>query len=291
MFSLEVFDINFKRYGFIEHYTYASYTEKMTDSGYFEIKCPAIKDNIEKIQINRLVWFENDTAGIIQCIIKEKSEVIEMTVKGLLLNGILEWRYIYPTITVTDMDAILAMKKYVVDNMISSSDSRRNFPMLELGKDINNMPVTKITKQITGYTVMNGLQKICDSIPENVGFKVGFYPREGKFKFYTFVGVDKTIKDGPVSKQVYFSQNFNNVLSLSYTNNNEDFRGCALIQAELQQYNVETISTFKEIKDKEKEESLYVKSDDITNIGYDEEQNKLYVIVNGTKHILDSKMV
>lgn len=234
MFSLEVFDENFKRYGFIERYTYASYTEKITDAGFFEIKCPAIQENVDIIKRDRIIWFENDTAGIIQCIIKSRSETVDMEVKGLLLSGILEWRYIYPTITVTNMEAQDAMEKYVRENMIASTDARRNFPMLEIGPRRNAQKVSKISKQITGYTVMNGLQKIVDAIPEKVGFKVGFYPREKKYKFYTFVGEDKTTKQEAKSKQVFFSQTFNNVLDLSYTENNEDFRGCALIQAERQ---------------------------------------------------------
>jgi hypothetical protein len=231
MFMMEVFDINFHRYGFVKNFTFAQYERFNLSVGSFEIDCDGTQENIELLQKDRIVWFEDDIAGIIQYIECKNEESTSLTVKGKLFGVILEWRWIYPTIDKTaTINKLIEM--YVRNNCIDV-DEERKFDFLEI-KD-SDFELEKITKSQTGGSVEEGIEELtsadnCDSM---LSFNVGFYPREKKCKFYLSKGMDRTKGNEQGNKIVLFSQDLKNIINSTYTYNSESVRNVALVAGEL----------------------------------------------------------
>lgn len=232
MFILEVYDINFHRLGIINDYSYAQYINNAYSVGSFNLKCDASAENIDLIKKDRILWLEGNVAGLIQYIYKESEESTTVEVKGNLIGIILNWRYIYPVISLSDKPINKVMEKYVSESCINNSDSKRNFSFLELAE--SDFELEKISKDVTGDTVEEALEDVIstDGFDKMASFFVGFYPRKKKFIFEIKRGKDRTKGNIEGNKTVLFSQDLKNIIKSEYTLNTEDFRNIALVAGE-----------------------------------------------------------
>ena len=228
---LEVFDFNFKRYGILNTYSMVQYELKSKSVGSFQINCDMSKENIELLQQDRIIWFENDIAGIIQYIQDSNEDEKLMTVKGCLLTEMLNWRCIYPTIDCDNVSINKIVEKYVKDNCCNSDVTKRNFENFEV-KEMDS-DLEKVSKSKTGDTVEVGIEELLDSINGSMlRFNVGFYPRKEKFIFYLEKGFDRTKGNAEGNKNVLFSQDLKNIIKSEYTLNNQGYRNEAIVAGE-----------------------------------------------------------
>lgn len=224
MFKMEVFDSDFVTYGQINDFSSASYTKKFNSIGSFELWCPKTKENIDLIKRDRIIWFEDNIAGIIQYMQKEGSQI---TVKGNLTAGILKTRCIYPTIFVQNVNAaeaasIFAYKSCFYNDKIGNNLNywRRiyNFKLKE--QDYSEFGGEKFDTQATGVMLDAKLEDLAQA--NNFGFDVGFDPKNKFFIFEILKSTNRTIgqKDNP---PVELSSDLSNILSSSYTLNSSDY--------------------------------------------------------------------
>lgn len=274
MLILEVFDINFHRYGLVENYSMAQYVQYAQSVGSFTINCDASKDNIELLKTDRVIWLENDIAGIIQYVNIDSDDTTKFVIKGKLLTVILEWRYVYPTIDVSSMSPNKIVEKYVTDNCINASESKRNFSFLELEK--STFELDKIAKEKTGDTVEEAIEELLssDGVNEQLMFNIGFYPRKEKFIFYIRLGKDRTKGNSEGNKLVLFSQDLRNIMKSSYEKNVEDYRNTAIVMGEDADKNRKSLLVYSgtESSGYDRRE-IYVDARDIQSESTDDEGN------------------
>lgn len=227
MLRNEVFDANFKRLGILEKFTYSQYIENWKESGTFTIKCPGIEENIALLKNDNIIWFEDDVAGVIQNVVANSSEQSEITANGCLLDGILDWRYIYPVFNYTGKVNEL-MNEAVNVNCISDEDAKRNFEYLEIESTETSLP--SVSKQKTGGTVLEFVSELANAYL--CGFRIGFYPKEKKMKFKVIEGVDRSVHSALIGNKVIFSESLNNIKSATYTNDRSSYRNVTLIAGE-----------------------------------------------------------
>ena len=229
MIKLEVFTFSFERLGIVEKYDSLQYTQQFQDQGSFQLVCPKTKENIELLQSNRFIWLEDETAGIIQYFEKERDTDAKITIKGNLMKGILDWRWVYPCFTKTANPATL-MELLVNNHCINPTDANRKLPSLVIGTDeIITMP--SITFQKTGGSVLEAEQKLSEA--NGLGFDIRFNPRnENKLKFVVLKGKDRTQNNRDGNDPVIFSRSLNNVVKGDYTYNDGDFKNVALVAGE-----------------------------------------------------------
>lgn len=226
-----IFDENFVKIGLLDNYNYCQYKEDLYESGTFTIRCPSTKKNIDLLKQNRIVWLENDVAGIVQYIHirdAEKEDVIE--VSGSLLKVLLDWRYIYPIFNAENKYAENIMEEVVDKNCINTSKIERRYNSLIIDKVNPNIEYGKISKQKTGGSVLEFLSEFGKAV--NLGSKVGFYPREKKYKFKVIQGIDRTLNNPYNNKRVIFSEEMNNIVSATYVNNQQDYRNSVIVDGE-----------------------------------------------------------
>jgi hypothetical protein len=228
---LEIFDADFHRLGIINNCSFAQYVINAISVGSFSFKCEANSDNIELVKQNRIIWLEDDVAGIIQYVYFESEQSITMEVKGKLVGEILNWRYIYPAINV-NLPLNKAMEKYVNETCINNKNTKRNYNFLEI--QYSDFSLDKISKSTSGDTVEETLEEITSSDGYNkmLRFNVGFYPRKNKMVFYVKKGEDRTKGNASGNKPVLFSQDLKNIIKSEYTLNDEEYRNVALVAGE-----------------------------------------------------------
>lgn len=250
MLKCEVFDAKFKRLGMIEKFTYCQYNKKFNKCGSFTLKCPPIKENIELLKEDRILWLENDVAGIIQSI--KLSE--ELEINGCLVSCILDWRYVFPVFN-AEASPIKIMYDVVNANCINSSIPQRNYDFLIIEQIQDDLP--RITKQKTGGSVLEFLTELSEAY--NIGFDVSFNPLIKKMIFKVIVGEDRTAKNEKGNKMVLFSDSLNNLKNTEYSSNNSSYRNITIVDGEAEEG---------------RRVSTYVFADGIERAGY--ERRELY---------------
>ena len=227
MLRNEVFDDKFNRLDILEKFTYCQYVESLRGTGTFTLKCPITKKNVSILKNDNIIWFEEDVAGVIQNVVVDSSDQSEITANGCLLDGILDWRYIYPVFNYTGKVDEL-MNEAVNINCISNEDPKRNFEHLEIENVETSLP--PVSKQKTGGTVLEFESELANAY--SCGFRVGFYPKEKKMKFKVIEGVDRSVHNTEGNKRVIFSESLNNVLQTTYINDISDYRNITLVAGE-----------------------------------------------------------
>ena len=232
MIRAEIFDFQFNRLGSIEQFKSISYTKKYQDIGSFSLICPITDTNNDLLQKRRIIWIEDNVAGIIQYISKKREEGEDETleVKGKLISEVLSWRWVYPCFVKTGKPNAL-MEQLVYVHCVNPLDSKRKLDSLIIGSkgEINNMD--SVTYQKTGDSVTESLINLAAA--NNLGFDVEFNPRiENKLKFVVYQGADRTVNNKSGNDPVYFTQSLNNLLSAEYTYNDESFRNVELVAGE-----------------------------------------------------------
>ena len=226
MIRLEVFTFDLHRLGAINKFSSISYTNKFSDVGTFELTCPVEFDIIELLKKDRILWIEDDVAGIIQYINKVSDDTSKITVKGNLLSIILDWRYVFPCF-VKNGNPIDIMEEIVSMHCINTSNARK-LPYLCI--EHNSTELQSVTYQKTGGSVKLSCEKLSEA--NNIGYTILFNPRlENPLIFKVLVGTDHSVGNGN-NRQVVFSQSLNNILAGEYTYNDENYRNVAFVAGE-----------------------------------------------------------
>jgi hypothetical protein len=231
-----VYDKNFNRIDIFEDYTYLSYKLKLQDVGSFSVKCPATEKNINLLKEGRIIHFEYDIAGIIQSIsyYDKSSETLEL--KGNLLNDILDWRCTNKTVSMYDTPQNM-LRASVRDNFIDCSEERK-IDCIDILPYTDTKIFEKVNKQKTGDSILDFQTDFSASC--NLGFKLGFYPKEKKIFYSVIEGVDHTYGNLLGNKKVIFSDAFNNILNTDYGKNIQGYRNVAYVEGESESVNDQT---------------------------------------------------
>lgn len=230
MIRLEVFENNLERLGSIEKYASVSYIKQCRDAGSFTLTCMLNQKNLELLQSQRLLWIEDDVCGIIQYVDKQRNDGdTTFTIKGKLLNEILNWRWVFPCFVKTGQPASL-MEQLVDTHCVNPSDAKRKFSNLVI--QLSSIPnVGSITYQKTGGSVLES--EINLATANDLCFQVCFNPREqNPMKFQVYKGVDRTVGNADGNDEVYFTQSLNNLLNSTYMYNDDAFRNVELVAGE-----------------------------------------------------------
>lgn len=230
MLYLEIFDFSMKRLGIINKYSMIQYTRDFCDIGSFELSLPITKENVELIKKERILWIEDEIAGIIQYIYKSKEEK-KITVKGKLLSVILEWRYLYPCFRKYDYPQNI-INDMVRDNCLSGSPpyySRQISQLKICEEELENL--SKIQYQKTGGQLSDAIIEL--ALSQNLGFYIFFNPREEKqLTFKVIQGKDRTENNVSGNKKVVFSHSLNNVKNGEYEYNDESYKNVNIVVGE-----------------------------------------------------------
>lgn len=215
--------------GVIDVVTGLTWEEKFADAGNFELWCPLTDVNVELLQEDNLVWIGGESAGVIEYkeLSTDDSGVQTIHIQGRLAESYLDYRTIYPTVSVSGKTSS-TLRTLVNSNLINPEDSNRKIHNIELAADQEELGES-VSYQKTGDSVLTEVSRLCDA--NNLGFRLQFLPREYKFVFRVYEGTDRTLDQTEVNP-VLFSSELDDILESNYSHNKSELRNLAYVAGE-----------------------------------------------------------
>lgn len=214
-----VLNDNFEKAGIIDNASSTIFTRRYNEAGDFELYVAATDDNVELLMSNKYVWRDKDnTVYVIQNIgITDNAESGNyIIVSGENIATALRRRIIWNQTNFTGT-VENCIRKYINENAISSVDTDRNIPLLQLG-DINNFS-EEITVQKTGDNLLSAVSELCKTY--GYGFNVLFDGTSLTFNLYK-----------GEQKNVTFSPEYDNLISSEYKFSDMNYANVALVAGE-----------------------------------------------------------
>ena len=227
--NVYIFDSSITPLGVIDVVTGLTWEEKFADAGNFELWCPLTNTNVELLQEDNLVWIGGESAGVIEYkeLSTDDSGVQTIHIQGRLAESYLDYRTIYPTVSVSGKTSN-TLRTLVNNNLINPEDSDRKIHNIELATDQEEFGESA-AYQKTGDSVLTESSRLCEA--NNLGFRLQFLPREYKFVFRVYEGTDRTLDQTEVNP-VLFSSELDDILESNYSHNKSELRNLAYVAGE-----------------------------------------------------------
>lgn len=214
----------------IESYKSAIWTTRYYKPGDFELYLPATTETLNLIKRDYYLIRDDDFT---QAMIIENIQITTnfeegnfLTVTGKCLKSILNRRIIWKQTTVTG-NVETCIRKLITENAISPTIPERKINNLILGAALG--VTDTMNSQYTGDNLGDVISKIC--INYGLGYDILLDLDEKQFIFILYKGSDRSYNQSK-NPFIVFSNEFDNLLSTNYTNNNENYKNVALVAGE-----------------------------------------------------------
>lgn len=217
----------FVKTSIIDWATSVIWVKRFNDAGEFEIYIPASTDLLELFTDQTLVTRDDEETVMIFEKIKLTTDAENgdyLTISGRSIESIIE-RRIIPKQTNFSGKSELCIRKFLNDNIISPTDTKRKIDLVKLG-NVQGFDET-IDKQATGKNLFDTIKEIC--VAYEYGFKFRF--SEGKFIFDLYKGTDRSL-DQTENTHVIFSPQFENLGNTEYSHDITTFYNSAYVGGE-----------------------------------------------------------
>lgn len=227
----------FEMVGVIDDYSSLIWAERYWNAGEFEIMIRANEEMISLLKEDCYVVREDKITkqGFGEVGIIENKEIKTdedsgsyLTVKGNLLDGILDRRIVWNQTTISG-NAEECIRKLIEDNIILPTDQERKIENFILDKKQGfTEEIKEFDLQSAGDDLLEAISSICQNA--KIGFQMTL-TTEHKFLFTLYKGVDRS-RGQQVNDFVVFSPEYDNLNNTEYTFNREEYKNAGLIFGE-----------------------------------------------------------
>lgn len=243
---IEVLDLNREIIGIVDTAKSVIWHSVWFGVGDFEIYIEATKENILLLSIGNYVARNNDEEiGIIESMNVSTSLIdgAMLTVTGRFAKSLLERRLIYNLTGHSNKATVLrgkvesAARSLVANNAIACAfDSRRNFPILELGilKDYPEKIVDDAGNAASKQVSYQNLLEYSDGLLEeyNLSALVVLNDDTKKLQYVVRKGFDRSANNADGNEPVIFSRDYDNLSDSEYSFDTTENKNTALIGGE-----------------------------------------------------------
>lgn len=199
----------------------------------FELVVAATQENIDLLQCGRLLCRDtdrqNDTWNNVMMIenitiATDNENGDTITVKGTGLKGLLKRRIVWKQTNLSG-SVEAGIRQIINDNVIAPEDEKRKFDRFTIEESVGIADTFDV--QVMGDNIAEWLESTCTTY--NIGWDV--YIKGTTFVFKLYKGLDRTY--GQQERiPVVFSDDFDNLLSTTYSYTKGDYKNAALIGGE-----------------------------------------------------------
>ena len=258
MEELYLLDENLKKIHIIDTYSSAIWSPRYNTLGDCELVIQASKENLNKVKECRYISREDDEMS---CEIKkieiqtDEENGDQIIITGTDIKDILNKRIV---MNQTNFNGLAEdyIRKLITDAFINPKDPNRKISNFIL--DDKKGFTETIREQVTYDYIGDKVQEICQQF--GWGYKVTI--KNGNFVFSLYKGEDR-------SQYITFSQNYDNISTTDYVEDNSNIKNVALIAGEGEGVDRKTTTIGNEVGIDRNE--LYVDARDVSStIDYDE---------------------
>lgn len=207
--EVRIYDESFNLKKIVENYTSLLWRRRYNDVGEFQLTCPATTENIDALQMGRVVWFKGKVeAGVIENrTMTQDYNKNELVASGRFLESYMDRRLIRPTYNFSGKVEV-AMRT-ILDNAVA-------LPMVELGT------LQNFTEEVDFQATYKNLLDYEKKLAKYANFGFRFRPdfTNKKIIFEVYKGLDHSATQSDRAR-VIFSEEFANMTSLTYTDNDQ----------------------------------------------------------------------
>lgn len=214
----------------IDEYRSLIWTPRFNTCGDFELYVPATETNIKLLKKRYYVMRSDDTSKVA---VIEKVKINQdaengdyITASGRDASSIL-WRRIVWLQTTYSGPAERVIRRMITSAFLDPEIADRAVTNLKLGSMIGD--TEKIKMQFTGDVIGDAIVKICQE--QGLGFRTLFDRATNKFTFSLYKGTDRSYNQS-ARPFVVFSEDFDNLLSSTYTDDGSVYKNVARIGGE-----------------------------------------------------------
>ena len=235
--NVYLLDNNFETIDIIDDYSSIIWTPRYYDVGDFELYLAMNRDVFEKIKCCKYLVREKDIIGeneFHNVMIPKKINIKTnaesgdyIILSGKCLKSILGQRCIEEQ---TNLSGTVEGGIYNVlsDNIINPTNHARRINNFVYGTNVLDYDFSEqFELQVTGDNVGEWLSTIC----KQYGYGYDIYVKNKKFIFKLYKGTDRSYKQS-INPYVVFSQEFDNLNSSDYTEDNSNFKNVAIVAGE-----------------------------------------------------------
>lgn len=222
-----ILDENFDIIGIVDTYKSAIWTERYYESGDFELYMPVSEEILNLFRSGKYVIKAKDRS---RCMILEKLSIESdeengdyIIATGRSLSSILSRRIVWKQTSYSGRIEN-TIRKLVDMNFIHTDIAARKIANMEMKDPIGLTEILAI--QYTGDNVEEAIQDICKTY--KIGYDIELDFKQKKLKFYLYKGTNRSYSQTE-NPYVVFSQNYENLLTSTYTNDKTEHKNVAQI--------------------------------------------------------------
>lgn len=215
--EIRFYDSNLNYLGLIENQSSVMWIRRYWEPGQFEVHMPATADNLRLGVRGNIVTYRGATeAGVIEDVTRSEQPLSrEVIIKGRFLSSYMDRRLIKSTVNFSGKVEV-AMRK-----LVSEAEP---IPHVELGT-LNNLSAT-VEFQATYRNLLSYLEKLSATSGYGFRFRPDFTAK--KIYFEVYQGANRARTAGNTSF-VEFSDDFDNIQSMRYSENDQLYRNVAYV--------------------------------------------------------------
>ena len=225
-----VLNTDFEILAVIDSYKSAIWTERYFTTGDFELYLAATDANLKLFKKHYYVVRQDnpEKAMIVETIriTTSPEEGNYLIISGRSVQSLLSRRIVWKQTTFSG-NVEKTIRRLVTESMIAPEEQERAIPNFILGTEAGLTDSLKI--QFTGDNVEESIQKLC--LKYKVGYRVKMDVLRHGFIFEIYKGVNRSFSQS-TNPFVVFSNDFENLLSSDYSNDNRDYKNVAQIAGE-----------------------------------------------------------
>lgn len=262
-------------------YRFSQYTDELTGNGKFKLILPSSESAVDDLVYDNFIFFEEGIVGIIKKVQESQDSDEELTVSGVLTNGVLGYRVIQKT---TRFNGTLSdvCTRLLNTNFIEPVDSRRKVPLVRLQDTFPSSPLVaycdtgtsvreSLAATLTPYGYGFEMYPIVTDIDESKGITTNLSALE----FRLLQPVDRTINNEDGNDPVVFSFKFNNLARLNFEDDGSEYCSIAIVTSEGTGEQRKLIEVGDEISSGLDRKELYVDARDLQIEVFDDETGEI----------------
>lgn len=221
MIQLEVYNNKLEALGIITNWYMLRWRKMYFDTGEFELRASATKNNIELLtEQNLITRLDDEEVGVIENItlndVENKGSIIIVT--GRFLTSILDYRITLKTYNFNDTFQNV-YTRLLSDNLINPSDSTRKVENVSIMEDMDVAEKVKIQIGV-GKSIKDTIYKICKVTNCSIKAFIDYNSQEIKFKLWQ----GRDLRD-----LIVLSDSDGNIQNSNFENYSSPIRNFALI--------------------------------------------------------------
>lgn len=226
--NIYIYDSDLNLLSIVDTFNSLIWNRKYNKNGNFELYVPLTKGNIEYLKIGNVIRKEND----LECALIEGKEITldntgteQIKIYGSFINVYLGYRLVVETRYFTGKAEKLI---YNIVKTNALSTGAREIPLLTV-PTIEKGFTESVDYQSTFGNLLEEIEKICNTV--EFGFKSTIDIQNKKLLFEVYKGTDRSTSQSIIAPCI-FSRQYENILSQTYTENQQDIKNIAVIQGE-----------------------------------------------------------